>query len=107
VFFRRQRDNTWSRTHLRFRDLLWLFKPWHQVVFYDCQLIQFPRPAIMDLDWKVLTASGENIEHWWRNHGPGSIQITCYTPMRKPSKVQVSFTDKTTALMCKLAIGGA
>jgi hypothetical protein len=60
--------------------------------------------------WET-SAKGHDLEQWFKDHGKGLMRFTIF-PTRAhyfgaKTKVEIGFTDRDTAIMCKLQLGGS
>lgn len=89
----------------------WKWHPMYdyRVVVHDVDVKAWISYANRGNDWKV-SARGENFREWFEANGKGLFRYTVYPKgdglfVFKPD-VECGFTDKSTALMFKLAFGG-
>lgn len=112
MIFRRRTEELYSKLHLHVSSLHRVAFPWTTATFYDCNIEKFLCPRLRNWNWNILTCNGDDFEQWLEEHGRGSYLISVYRTRKTGSHlflkdhVKIAFTDKNTALMCKLQLGG-
>ena len=73
----------------------------------------FLNPTTKNLDWHIFCQDGENLEHWIRRHAKGSVSLQAFPHdlttlliVREPCQIKASFTDRDSAILFKLQLGG-
>jgi hypothetical protein len=105
----RWKDDGHVTVHGRWRRWKWRPLYTYRVVVYGAETKAWLSYANRSNDWKV-SARDQEFKEWFEANGKGLMRYTVYPTARdifqyKPD-VEVGFTDKSTALMFKLAMGG-
>jgi len=112
MIFRRQAHSSRSKLHLKVFSLHRTLLPWYSTDIHFCNIREFLCPKIRNTDWTITTSQGQDLERWFRENGKGNACFTVFkgefdlSRMDFNNRTTVSFTDRNTALMFKLALGG-
>lgn len=104
----RHRDNGHYKVMGRWRRWKWRPLYTYRVLLPEAEIHILLSYANRGPDWSV-TANDYDLEKWFKDNGKGLMRFTFYpksNKMRMIRQVEIGFTDKNTATMCKLAMGG-
>lgn len=94
----------------------WTTKYSYRVVLYEAEIKTWICPRLRAQDWKVLSKNGDDLERWFKASGKGLMRYTVHEDKSSNqyrhsmnhtvSYVEIGFTNRDTALLCKLIMGG-
>lgn len=94
----------------------WTTKYSYRVVLYNAEIKTWLCPRLRAQDWKVISQNGDDLERWFKASGKGLMRYTVHEDKsnnqyrhsmnRTVSYVEIGFTNRDTALLCKLTLGG-
>jgi hypothetical protein len=112
MIFRRYAGHQVTKTHMRLSGLHRIFKPWHEAVIRGGSIKTFLCPRIRNNECSFFNANGEDLERWLRKNAKGCFALDVHPDPKtnfiqeQKCDIRVRFTDRDSALMFKLQMGG-